>query len=183
MAAVHHRASRHRCLPPTASTFPGRAISLQRPALAGATRGADEALRPTTFRQIMRTRFLIAKAGVKRLTGHRSVVFPSGWHGRNNTGTSPIGKPYSTTSCAAGSKGISLLGRYLEMSEQNVCAWSTLKIQCQGSHLTVVIRLKRNSAPKSAHRQRVIPTAKRELFLTQIEHYTRANFSPARPFF
>ncbi|WP_223422289.1 hypothetical protein, partial [Tateyamaria pelophila] len=53
-------------------------------------------------------RFLIAKAGVKRLAGHRSVVFPSGWHGRNNTGTWPIGKPYSTTSCAAGSKGISL---------------------------------------------------------------------------
>ncbi|MFT7593074.1 MAG: citronellol/citronellal dehydrogenase, partial [Paracoccaceae bacterium] len=39
----------------------------------------------------------------------RSVIFPSGWHGWNNTRTFPIGKPCITTSCAAGSKGISLL--------------------------------------------------------------------------
>jgi hypothetical protein len=105
---VHHRASRHGCLPPTASTFPGRAISLQGPAFAGATGGADEALRPTTFRQITRTRFLIAKAGVERLAGHRPVIFPSARHVWNNTGTLPIIKPGRTTSCAAGSKGISL---------------------------------------------------------------------------
>jgi hypothetical protein len=42
------------------------------------------------------------------LAGHRFVVFPSGWHDWNNTRTFQIGKPRRTTSCAAGSKGISL---------------------------------------------------------------------------
>jgi hypothetical protein len=38
--------------------------------LLGATRRASEALRPTMFRQIMRTRFLIRKPGVERRAGH-----------------------------------------------------------------------------------------------------------------
>jgi hypothetical protein len=108
MAAVHHRASRHGCLSSAASTFPSRANSLQRPALAGAARGANEAVRPPSVRQILRARFLIGKTRVERLAGHRSVIFPSGWHRQNNTRTSWIGKPCNTTSCAAGSKGISL---------------------------------------------------------------------------
>jgi hypothetical protein len=87
MAAMHHRASRHRCLPCAARAFPSRAISLQRPALAGATRGAHEAVRPPSVRQVVRTRYLIGKPRVKRLAGHRSVVFPSGWHNWNNTRT------------------------------------------------------------------------------------------------
>jgi len=114
MAAVHHRASRHGCLSPAASTFPSRAISLQRPALTGAARGANEALRPPSLRQIPRAGFLIGKTRVERLAGHRSVIFPSGWHGRNNTRTNPNSKPSSATSCAAGSKGISL--------SRNVCS-------------------------------------------------------------
>ena len=107
MAAVHHCASRHGCLSSAASTFPSRAISLQRPALAGAARGANEAVRPPAARQILRARFLIGKTRVERLAGHRSVIFPSGWHVQNNTRTFPLCKPCSTTSCAAGSKGIS----------------------------------------------------------------------------
>ena len=114
MAAVHHRASRHGCLPPTARTLPGRAISLQRPALAGATTGTHEALRPPSFRQIKRTRFFIGKKRVESLARHRPIVFPSGWHMWNNTRTLPISKPRSTTSCAAGSKGISLGSTYVE---------------------------------------------------------------------
>ncbi len=46
-----------------------------------------------------------------------------------------------------------------------------------------VIRLKRNWAPKGAHWQRKISTAKRELFLTQIEHNTRASLCPTRSLF
>jgi hypothetical protein len=61
------------------------------------------------FRQIMRTRFLIRKPGVERRAGHGFGVFPSGWHGQNNTRTFWIGKPLRTTSDAAGAKGISLL--------------------------------------------------------------------------
>jgi hypothetical protein len=60
------------------------------------------------FRQIMRTRFLIRKPGVERRAGHGFGVFPSGWHGQNNTRTFWIGKPLRTTSGAAGPKGISL---------------------------------------------------------------------------
>ena len=113
MAAVHHRASRHGCLSSAASTFPSRANSLQRPALAGAARGANEAVRPPSVRQILRARFLIGKTRVERLAGHRSVIFPSGWHRQNNTRTPWIGKPCNTTSCAAGSKGISLLAGFV----------------------------------------------------------------------
>ena len=111
MATVHHRTSRHGRLSPAASTFPSRAVSLQRPALAGAARGANEAVRPPSVHQVLRARFLIGKTRVERLAGHRSVIFPSGWHRQNNTRTSPIGKQCSTTSCAAGSKGISLWRR------------------------------------------------------------------------
>jgi len=60
------------------------------------------------FRQIMRTRFLIGKPDVERRAGHGFVVFPSGWHGQNNTRTFQIGKQRRTTSCIAGPKGISL---------------------------------------------------------------------------
>ena len=56
----------------------------------------------------MRTRFLIGKPDVERRAGHGFVVFPSGWHGQNNTRTFQIGKQHRTTSCAAGPKGISL---------------------------------------------------------------------------
>ncbi len=119
MAAVHHCASRHGCLSSAASTFPSRAISLQRPALAGAARGANEAVRPPAARQILRARFLIGKTRVERLAGHRSVIFPSGWHVQNNTRTFPLCKPCSTTSCAAGSKGISFQFSIGKME----CAW------------------------------------------------------------
>ena len=132
MAAVHHRASRHGCLSSAASTFPSRANSLQRPALAGAARGANEAVRPPSVRQILRARFLIGKTRVERLAGHRSVIFPSGWHRQNNTRTSWIGKPCNTTSCAAGSKGISLqfanaILKFFRQTIQN--EWETFRSQ------------------------------------------------------
>jgi hypothetical protein len=108
VAAMHHSAGRHGCLPRATGAFPSCAISLQRPALAGTTGGADEALGPTMLRQIMRARFLVGKPSVERLAGHRFVVFPSGWHKRNNTRTLQVSKPRRTTSCTAGSKEISL---------------------------------------------------------------------------
>lgn len=61
------------------------------------------------LRQIKRARFLVRKPSVERLAGHRFVVSPSGWHRQNNTRTLQVGKPRRTTSCAAGSKGISRL--------------------------------------------------------------------------
>ena len=121
-AAVHHRAGRPGCLPCATSVFPSRAISLQRPALAGATRGADEALRPTMLRQIVRACFLVGKSRIERLAGHGFFVFPSGWHGQDNTKTLPVGKPRRTTSCVAAPKGISLPAAYVTSSTSLLCA-------------------------------------------------------------
>jgi hypothetical protein len=49
------------------------------------------------------------KARVERLTGHRSVSFPTGWHVKNNPGTQEPCNAENSTSCRTGVKGISLL--------------------------------------------------------------------------
>jgi len=73
---------------------------------------SQESGRPTMFRQRMRTRFLVGKPGVERRAGHGFVVFPSGWHRQNKTGTLQIGKQRRTTSCVAGPKEISFGSPY-----------------------------------------------------------------------
>lgn len=108
VAGMHHRAGHHRGLVSAAGTFPSGPPALQRPAFAGAARGAHEALRPTPFRKISRAPVLIGEARVERLAGHGSVGFPTGWHERNNTRTLAQRKTSSSTSCGAGMKGISL---------------------------------------------------------------------------
>jgi hypothetical protein len=90
------------------------------------------------FRQRMRTRFLITKPGVERRAGHGFVVFPSGWHGRNNTGTLQIGKPRRTTLGAAGAKGISLYSKLMKPCGGFVIFTTTTSAIASSTQLAVV---------------------------------------------
>ena len=115
MAGVHHRPGCDRGLASATGAFRGRALALQGPAFAGAARGTNEALRPAPVRQILRTRVLVVKARIERLTGHRSVGFPTGWHERNNIGTPAPCDAGNSTSCRTGVKGISLPSMHINI--------------------------------------------------------------------
>ena len=105
VAGLQVGSRRHRSLPPTARALPGRPIPVQFPALATATGGADQALRPPPLDEIPR------RGPHHRRCTPRILGATGGdpiFSGRALWNTTPAARPSLTTSGAIGTKGISL---------------------------------------------------------------------------
>src|SRR6476619_868262 len=87
LAAMHHRAGRHRGLPTATRAFPSEPLSRQFPAPHPAASRADEPDRPTPLKQMPRACRFVRKTLCELSTRHRTIMLPPARH-ENIIGTS-----------------------------------------------------------------------------------------------
>src|SRR4029077_6067005 len=111
LAAMHHRAGRHRGLPTATRAFPSEPLSRQFPAPHPAASRADEPDRPTPLKQMPRACRFVRKTLCELSTRHRTIMLPPAREHNRNI----LGLPSSdlialrTIPRRAGTKGISRL--------------------------------------------------------------------------